>query len=273
MSDSELTKICMSIGYPIKSSKSPSLHTVGYKALGIEDRYVYLRAEVKPENLKMAVDGIRGLGIRGVSVTMPHKQEVMKYLDKIDDTAKKIGAVNTIVNESGKLIGYNTDWIGAVDALKQKTKIKGKKIAVIGAGGAARAIVFGIIKEGGRVKIFNRTKEKAEEIAKSFGCEFGNLDEISEIKDFDIIINSTSIGMGNPDESPVDKKLIGKNQIVFDVVYNPKETKLLRHAKEKGAEIIFGADMLLYQGAEQFKLYTGLDAPIEAMKKFMEIGK
>lgn len=270
MSDNLLTKICLSIGYPIKSSKSPSLHTVGYKALGIEDQFVYLRAEVKPENLKMAVEGIRGLGIRGVSVTMPHKQEIMKYLDNINENAKKIGAVNTIVNDDGILTGYNTDWIGAVNALKQKTEIKDKKVAVIGAGGAAKAIVFGILKEGGNVKIFNRTKEKAHEIAKAFGCEYAGLDKISEIKDFDIVINSTSAGMGNPGESPFDENLIQKNQIVLDAVYNPKETKLLKGAKEKGASIVYGTDMLLYQGVEQFKLYTGLEAPVHAMKDFME---
>lgn len=271
MSDNnELPKICMSIGFPIKSSKSPSLHTVGYKALGIEDKYVYLRAEVKPENLKMAVDGIRGLGIRGVSVTMPHKKEIMKYLDEIDETAEKIGAVNTVVNNAGILMGYNTDWVGAVNALKQITEIKGKKVAVIGAGGAAKAIVFGIIKEGGKVKIFNRTKDKAVEIAGTFECEFGSLSEISEIKDFNIVINSTSLGMGNPEESPVDKNLIGADQIVFDIVYSPRETKLLKDAKEKGAKVIYGTDMLLYQGVEQFKLYTGLEAPVEEMRSFME---
>lgn len=270
MSDNSLTKICLSIGYPIKSSKSPSLHTIGYKALGIEEKFVYLRAEVKPENLKMAVDGIRGLSMRGVSVTMPHKQEIMKYLDKIDETAEKIGAVNTVVNDDGVLTGFNTDWIGAINALKQKTEINDKKVAVIGAGGAAKAIVFGIIKKMGKVKIFNRTKEKAEEIAKEFGCEFGGLDEISEIKDFDIIVNSTSVGMGNAEESPVDKSLIHENQIVFDVVYNPKETKFLREAKEKGAIVVYGTDMLLYQGVEQFKLYTGLEAPIDEMRNFMD---
>lgn len=270
MSDNSLTQICLSIGYPIKNSKSPSLHTVGYKVLGIEDQYVYLRAQVKPENLKLAIDGIRGLGIRGVSVTMPHKQEVMKYLDKVDEIAEKIGAVNTIVNNEGVLTGYNTDWIGAVNALKQKTEINGKKVAIIGAGGAAKAIVFGVIKEGGKVKIFNRTKEKAQEIAEIFSCEFAGMEVISEIKDIDIIINSTSVGMGNTEESPINKELIQKKQVILDAVYSPKETKLLKDAKEKGATVVYGTDMLLYQGVEQFKMYTGLDAPVKEMKEFLE---
>lgn len=265
--NNNLTKICLSIGFPIKSSKSPSLHSIGYKALGIEDKFVYLRAEVKPEDLKMAVDGVRGLGIKGISVTMPHKQEVMKYLDKIEETAKKIGAVNTIVNNDGSLTGYNTDWVGAVNALKQKTEISDKKIALIGAGGAARAIVFGLTKKGAKVKIFNRTLGKAKKLAGEFGCGFGGIREIREVRDFDVIVNATSVGM-NENISPIDKKYLHKNQIVFDVVYSPKETKLLKDAKEKGARIVYGYEMLLYQGVEQFKLYTGLEAPVKEMEEF-----
>lgn len=268
MSDNLLTKICLSIGFPIKSSKSPSLHTVGYKALGIEDQFVYLRVEVKPENLKMAVEGIRGLGIRGVSVTMPYKQEIMKYLDNIDETAKKIGAVNTIVNEGGKLIGYNTDWIGAVVPLEKRTNLKGKKVAVIGAGGAAKAVVFGLTKRGARVKIFNRTIKKAKELAEEFNCEFSDLSNLEGVSRMDIIVNATSVGM-NEDKSPLEKKYLNKNQFFFDCVYSPVETKLLKDAKSKGAEIIYGIEMLLYQAVEQFKLYTGLDAPVEAMRKVL----
>ncbi|MBI4008971.1 shikimate dehydrogenase, partial [Candidatus Roizmanbacteria bacterium] len=150
-------KICLSIGYPIRTSQSPSIHNAGYKKLGIDSEFIYLSAEVKSEDLKMAIDGARILGIRGISVTMPHKQEVMKYLDKIDKEAKKIGAVNTIVNNDGTLIGFNTDSIGALEALEKKTNLKGKKVAVIGAGGAARAIIYGLKKKGSKVQIFNRS--------------------------------------------------------------------------------------------------------------------
>lgn len=262
-------QICMSIGYPIRSSKSPSLHTVAYKALKIEDQFVYIRAEVKPENLKMAMEGVRGFGIRGVSVTMPHKQEVMKYLDELDETAKVIGAVNTIVNKDGKLIGYNYDWVGAVKPLEKRTSLRGKKIAVLGAGGAARAVVFGLTKSGAKVKIFNRLIDKAKVLAKEFNAIVGDLSKIEEISEMDIIVNATSVGM-NEDKSPIDKSLIKKNQIVFDVVYSPLKTKLLKDAKSQGAEIIYGTEMLLYQAVEQFKLYTGLDAPIEEMRKVLE---
>lgn len=261
-------KICLSIGYPIKTSRSPSIHNAGYKKLRIADEFIYLRAEVKPDNLKMAIDGVRALGVRGVSVTMPHKQTVMKYLDKIEKNAKIIGAVNTIVNDCGKLTGYNTDWIGAVTALERKTKINNKKIAVIGAGGAARAIVYGLVKKGVKVKIFNRSISKARQLAKAFDCEYTNLDSLEQVSKMDILINATSVGM-NEDKTLIDKKYLNKNQIVLDVVYSPKETRLIKDAQEKGAQIVFGYEMLLYQGVTQFKLYTGYDAPIGTMRKVL----
>ncbi len=262
-------KICLSIGYPIKTSLSPVIHNAGYKKLGIDREFIFLSAEVKPKDLKMAIDGVRGLGIRGVSVTMPHKQEVMKYLDKIDKEAKIIGAINTIINENGKLIGFNTDYIGALAALEKKINLKGKKVAVIGAGGAARAIVYGLTKKGEIVKIFNRSLDKAKELAKEFGCEFVALNSLKQVLDMDIVINATSIGM-NEDKSPIDKKFLNKNQIVFDVVYYPKKTKLIKDATDKGAKVILGYEMLLYQAVAQFELYTKRKAPVEIMRKALE---
>lgn len=261
-------KICLSIGYPIKHSRSPSIHNAGLQKLGIDNQFTYLRAEVEPKNLKMAIDGVRGLGIRGVSVTMPHKQEVMKYLDKVEKEAKKIGAVNTIVNNNGRLIGYNTDWIGAMTALEKKTNIKGERVAVIGAGGAARAIIYGLKKKGAIVKIFNRSQGKVKKLAQEFGCEYGGLDTLEQVSKMDIIINATSVGM-NEAISPIDKKFLNEKQIVFDVVYSPKETRLIKDAKEKGAQVILGYEMLLYQGVEQFKLYTGFEAPVDAMRQVL----
>lgn len=262
-------KICLIIGYPIKTSRSPSIHNAGYKELGIDDQFIYLPAEVKPENLKMAIEGMRGLEIRGMSVTMPHKQTVMQYLDKIDKDAKAVGAVNTIVNNKGKLTGYNTDWIGALEALKEKINLKGKRVAVIGAGGAARAIVYGLIKKGSRVKLFNRSLNKAKGLAQEFGCEYGNLDSLEEIPKMDIVINATSVGM-NEDKSLIDKKFLNKNHIVLDAIYSPKETRLIKDARQKGAKVILGYEMLLYQGVAQFELYTGMKAPVDVMRKTLE---
>lgn len=262
-------KICLSIGYPIKTSRSPSIHNAGYKKLGIDNQYIYLRAEVKPQDLKMAMDGVRALGIRGVSVTMPHKQTVIRYLDKIDKDAKSIGAVNTIVNNNGVLTGYNTDVIGAMTALERKTNVKDKLVAVIGAGGAARAVVYGLVKKRARVKIFNRSQDKARQLAKDFGCQHGGFRSLEEMSKMDIIINATSVGM-NENRSLLEKKLINNKQIIFDIVYTPKETRLIKDAKTQGSRVIYGYEMLLYQGVAQFELYTGLAAPVEVMRKALE---
>ena len=259
-------KVCLIMGYPVKSSKSPAMHMAGYKALGIENEFIFLPAEVKPEGLEKAVNAARKLNIKGVSVTMPYKQAVIKYIDILDDDAEEIGAVNTIVNDEGELTGLNTDWIGAMTALEKKTNLNGKKVALIGAGGAARAIVFGLVKKDATVKIFNRSLEKAEELAKDFNVEAGSTEDVAEITEYDIIINASSVGM-NQDKSPIDKDLINKNQIVFDIVYTPKETRLIKDAKEKGAEVVYGYEMLLYQGIEQFKLFTKYEAPVREMEK------
>lgn len=260
--------ICMSIGYPVKTSKSPSIHNAGYKELGIDDEFIYVRREIKPDDLKKAMNGVRALDIRGVSVTMPHKQEIMKYLDKVDKEAEKIGAVNTVVNNNGILTGFNTDYIGAITALEKRTKLKGKKTAVIGAGGAARAIVYGLNKNAAMAKIFNRSWNCAQSLAREFGCEAGSLDDLDEVKEMDIIINATSVGM-NENRSPLKKSLLNNKHLVFDVVYSPRETRLIKDAKSVGAEIVYGYEMLLYQGAAQFKLYTGYEAPVKAMEEVL----
>lgn len=254
------------MGYPVKNSKSPAMHSAAYKSLGIEDQFIFLPSEVKPEKLEEAVNSARKLKIRGFSVTMPHKETIIKYIDTLDDAAEEIGAVNTVLNEEDELIGFNTDWLGFLQAVKKKTELTGKKTAVIGAGGAARAIVYALVSNGANVKIFNRSINKAEDLAKEFGTKFGGLEDLSEIENYDIIVNASSIGM-NEEISPVNKKLLNKNQIVFDIVYTPKETQLLKDAKDQGAEIIYGYEMLLYQGVEQFKMFTGFEAPVKDMEQ------
>lgn len=265
----QLDNLNVVIGDPVFYSLSPKLHFAGYKAKNIYKSNLLIPVRVKSENLEKFVDAVKTIGINGISVTVPHKENIMKYVDNIDETAMKIGAVNTIVNNQGVLSGFNTDWVGAIVALEKKTDLKGKKVAVLGAGGASRAIVYGLIKKKAKVKIFNRFVEKGEKLAKEFGCTFGEMGEIGEIRDFDVIVNATSVGM-NEDKSPLDKKFINKNHIILDAVYSPKETRLLKDAKEKGATIVYGYEMLLYQGVEQFKMYTGLDAPVDSMKKFLE---
>jgi len=262
------TKMCIIIGDPVEHTLSPKMHNAAYEALGIDDQFVYLAARVSVKNVKHVVKAVRVMGIRGLTCTVPHKLEVIKYLDKIDKIAQKIGAVNTIVNDNGILTGYNTDWLGAVIPLERLTSLKGKKVAVIGAGGAARAIAYGVAEKGAKLKIFNRTLAKAKILAKELNAQAGNLQQLEEVRYMDIIINATSLGMlPNEDKSAIPADFLRKGQIVFDAVYVPYETRFLKEAREKGAKIIHGIEMLLYQGITQFEYYTNHKAPEEVMRK------
>lgn len=257
------TTLCAVIGNPIEHSLSPQMHNAGYEALGLHFAYVAFRVE----KLKEAVEGVRALGIRGVSVTIPHKQEVMQYVDSVDPLAEKIGAVNTILNESGKLKGLNTDYTGAIRALEEKTTLQGKTVAVLGAGGAAKAIVYGLSEKGATVRVFNRNTEHGEKLAEATGTRFYDLEKTEEIHSCDIIIHATSVGMTpNTDQSLLSKEILKPSQIVMDIVYNPKETALLKNAKEAGCQIVYGYKMLLYQAVTQFELFTGVSAPVEIME-------
>ncbi len=264
------TTICMVIGDPVKHSVGPKMYNAVYEHLKMDDKFVYLAAEVKPAQVEQAIKGIRALGIRGVSVTIPHKQAVIPFLDVVDDTAKQIGAVNTIVNDNGILKGYNTDYLGVVTPLEQITTIEGKKVALIGAGGAARAVAYGIIQKGGLVTIFNRTLEHAQTLAQECGCAYRSMEELETVKEMDIIFNATSVGLHpNEGQSPLAKTLITKKHIVFDAVYNPYDTQLLQDAAAQGATVIHGLEMLLYQGVAQFEMYTGEKAPAELMREIL----
>lgn len=266
-----IQKICLVIGDPVNHSLSPLMHNAGYKALRIGDKFIYKKTRVKIEDLKKFINSIRSLQIRGVSLTMPHKLKVMQYLDYIDAIAAKIGAVNTIVNDDGVYKGYNTDWLGIITPLEKITNLYGKKVAILGAGGAAKAAVFGFTKMGARVTIFNRSLDKAKSLADEFLCDFAGFENLAEIKNMDIIFNATALGM-KPDvnKSPLPKHFIEKHHIIFDAIYSPYQTRLLKDAKEKGATIIHGIEMLLYQGTAQFELYTGCKAPEDAMRKAVE---
>lgn len=264
------TKICMVIGDPIKHSLSPQMHNGGYEKLGIDGEFIYVACRVKLDDIDNFVKGVRAMGIRGVSCTIPHKLKIMEYLDEIDQTAEKIRAVNTIVNKNGMLKGYNTDWLGVVTPLEKITSLRDKKIALFGAGGAARAVAYGVRQRGAKLVIYNRTNEKAEEIAKEFGGKACSPDSIGDVKDMDIIINATSVGLHpNEDKTPLAKELITNKHIVFDAIYVPYETRLLKEAKQQGARIIHGMEMLLQQGIAQFNLYTGYNAPEETMRNIL----
>jgi shikimate dehydrogenase len=259
-----LKKVCCLIGDPIEHSLSPLIHNAGYQALGMD--YVYLPFQVK--DIKGAIAGIKKLGIRGASVTMPHKARVIEYVDEIDRLAIETGAVNTIVNNDGVLTGYNTDYQGALQALEEATPLEGKKAILIGSGGAATAIALGLKRGGARLVILNRTEEKAKRLAEMLDAEdSGGLEKLNELSSADILINATPVGMwSQTDQSLIPQSLLHNKLIVFDTVYNPKETRLLSEAREKGCTIVYGYKMFLYQAALQFELFTGHEPPLAAME-------
>jgi shikimate dehydrogenase len=258
------TKICCLIGNPVEHSPSPLIHNVGYQALGVN--YIYVPFRVS--DIKQAIEGIRGLGIRGASITIPHKTGAIKYMDKIDPLAEEIGAINTIVNDGGVLTGYNTDGEGALKALEEATALKGKEAVLIGSGGAASAIAAGLKAKGVKLVVLNRTEEKARNLAKRVNAsEFGSLDKLSEISSADILINATSVGMQpKTDQSIIPKDLLHNQLTVFDIISNPKETRLLIEARERGCTVVYGYKMLLYQAVRQFELFTGHRAPLKTME-------
>jgi shikimate dehydrogenase len=286
MKISGTTKICGIIGDPVEHTLSPAMHNAAFKALRLD--FVYVAFKVEKEELSNAMSGVRSLGIHGLNVTMPHKNAIVNYLDELDSTAKFIGAVNTVVNANGRLMGFNTDGMGALKALKENGVIPtGKKLVLLGAGGAANAIAFQAAQEVEKLVILNRTAEKAERLAETLGKKFnkwvvGNSLSAShireELKDSDILINATSVGMHpNIEQSPVRLELLRPDLCVMDIVYNPLETKLAKDAKACGAKVINGVEMLIYQGAASFEIWTNNHAPIKTMKrailnKFSETG-
>ncbi|MBS7655017.1 shikimate dehydrogenase [Candidatus Bathyarchaeota archaeon] len=270
------TEVYGLIGYPVKHSISPQIHNSAFKTLKINA--VYLTFEVKKEFLKKALDGVKALGVKGVNVTIPYKIDVVKHLDELSQEATLIGAVNTILNTNGKLIGFNTDGIGVLKAFKAyKVELTGKKVVLLGAGGAAKAIGYAIADKVNSLIILNRTKRKALMLSKELKRKLkanalgGDLTLESLRKSLinaDIIVNATSIGMTpNFNQTPVPKELLKSNMVVLDVVYNPLETKLLQEAKEAGAKCINGVEMLVQQAAEAFKIWFKVDPPIDEMRK------
>jgi shikimate dehydrogenase len=261
------------IGDPIRHSKSPTMLNRAFRERGINGAYAAFH--VTGDRLGQAIEGVRGLGMRGLNVTIPHKIEVMAYLDEIHEGARAAGAVNTIVNDNGRLIGYNTDGIGYVRSLKEEVQpeLEGRKIIVLGAGGAARGILWALAQEKPEsILLANRTEEKAIELASSFAPELG----ISAIgwqelraacAEADVVINTTSVGMSpNVDASPIDASWLTSGSVASDLIYNPLKTAFLKQAEERGCRIHGGLGMFIYQGAYAFEYWTGESAPIDAMR-------
>jgi len=259
------TQIIGFFGSTYKTSKMYAMYNAAFKALGLN--YVYVPLVVK--DLAKAVEGIRHLGIKAIGVTIPYKVDVVPYLDTLDNDAKSIGAVNAIINSNGTLLGANTDGKGAVKALQEVTDITGKKVVLLGAGGSARAIAFAIAEKVKDLVIINRTENAAAALAKPVNCRHKTLDSLEqEIHDAHIVINATSVGMvPTAEESLIEKALLSSKLVIMDLVPNPKETKLLKDAKEKGCQIVYGDRMLLWQGVLKFTVYTGIEPPLEVMEK------
>ena len=251
------------VGNPVAHSLSPIMHNQAFAAIGYNG--VYLAFKVTDPGL--AINGIKALNVKGVSVTLPHKVAVMEYLDEVDETAARIGAVNTIVNNDGKLTGYNTDCQGAINALQTRTSVEGKSVAIIGAGGAARAIGFGLKSAAGRLTILNRTRTAGEHLAAELQADFLPLNNWQPDR-HEILINTTPVGMHpNTRATPIAKKDLSKEMVVMDIVYNPLKTRFLKEASARGCQTINGVDMFVFQGAYQFELWTGRKAPVDVMRQ------
>ena len=272
------TKTLGIFGYPISHTLSPAMHNAVIKALGLD--MVYLPFEVKPSNLKEAINGIKSLGIIGVNITIPHKESVIRFLDDISEEARLVGAVNTIVYKDRKLVGYNTDGSGYMASLKEELGFnpKSKRIIIIGAGGAARGILAALATQKPKsITVANRTLSRAVSLIKTFKGKFrdtrfeaidldNNMLKMS-FNSVDLLINTTSVGMKQSKALKIPLETLPKIAIVSDIIYNPLETLLLKKAKKLGLTTHGGLGMLVHQGARSFKLWTGMDAPMNVMRK------
>jgi shikimate dehydrogenase len=266
-------KICGILGNPLEHTLSPHMHNAAFLELGLD--YKFHTFEIQEDEITSTLKTLKKKKFRGLSVTHPFKVKIMEHLDQIEDMASDIGAVNTVVNDKGKLKGYNTDSPAAMEALRRNNieLEHGMEILILGAGGAARSIALPLARMGKDIIIANRSFEKAMELAMKFKSQgtikVNILDDVDEIiEDIDMLINCTPVGMkGGPQGSPFSLELLRKDMIVFDMVYSPKNTELISVAQQNGAKVIFGYEMFLYQGIMAFEKWTCVKAPVDIMKK------
>ena len=266
------------IGDPVDHTLSPAIQNVAFRSRQIDA--IYVPFHVKPQNLRIAVSGLRALHVRGFNVTVPHKVKVLSYLDRTDAAVSAIGAANTVINQNGRLCGYNTDGIGAFNALTEAgAQPNGKSILIFGAGGASRAVAYTLAQTASSIRLVNRTPAKARQLAnrlrKKFHTDIASTTLSSNllrdlVEQSDIIVNASSMGMNRNSNLPVQAKWLHSGQWVFDLVYKPPQTRLLDLAASAGANRITGLDMLVNQGACSFKLWTGMEAPRVGMRHAVE---
>jgi len=259
------------IGDPIDHSMSPNIHNAAFKELNMEATYIAYR--IPKGELEEGIQSLKKISISGFNVTIPHKVEVMKYLDKTDESCSVIGAANTVTNYGGVLKGYNTDMDGFLDPIRKRgVKIQDEGVLLLGAGGAARAIVAGFAKEHAKkVTIANRTLQKARELARfsqkiGLDAEAAAVEDMPDLSDYRFVVNATSVGLKD-EPSPINADGISEDSVVYDIVYTPMNTDLIKRSKERGAAIIFGYEMLLGQAAKAFEIWHGREAPYSAMKR------
>jgi len=270
------TRVLGVVGHPVEHTSSPAMHNAAIQALGLD--YVYVAFHVRPEGLGQALAGMRGLELHGLNVTVPHKLAVMEWLDEISEEACTIGAVNTVVRHEGRLTGHNTDAYGALAALRQDGGLDRlpARVALLGAGGAARAILYGLLgrPEVEEVLLLNRTVDRAEQLANDLDPQAAKVrvgrlgpDSGGRVREAGLLVNATSVGMHpREDESPLaDPGCLRPGMVVLDIVYNPLRTRLLAQAEAAGARAVPGLGMLAHQGARSFALWTGVEPPVAVM--------
>ena len=270
------TQILGVFGHPVSHSLSPVMHNAAIRALDLD--YVYVPFHVPPSDLGKAVEGIRALGIAGVNVTIPHKERIIEYLDEVSENAMRIGSVNTVANRDGRLIGDSTDGPGFLRPAEEAWGTIGGRALILGAGGSAKAVAFTLAQNGCEVVIANRTHERAEELAEGLRAVFGsNISKAIELRGeviaeeiggIDLLVNTTSVGMSpNTDGIPLPPQLLHAGLKVYDLVYNPLKTRLIKEAESRGAKTMTGIKMLVYQGALSFEMWTGQRPPIDVMER------
>ncbi|HMK44563.1 MAG TPA: shikimate dehydrogenase [Dissulfurispiraceae bacterium] len=266
------TRIAALFGHPVAHSKSPRMHNAAFREFGMDCRYVAF--DVDPGQLAAAVAAVRALGLLGVNLTIPHKEAVLSMLDEVDAEVQFIGAVNTIVNRQGRLIGYNTDGRGFMRSLKEAgVDVAGKRVLILGAGGAARAVAAYIVREAASVVVANRTRGRAGQLVGDLNqirsivttAELSEAGQEAFLKDIHLVINATSLGLKESDPLPLDVDALTADQVVCDLIYHP--TAFLQKAAARGARVLDGSGMLLWQGVLAFELWTGRDAPVNVMRR------
>lgn len=274
------TKLCCLIGNPVIQSISPEIHNASFKDKRMN--YVYLSFRVVKDDLKSAITGLRTLGVRGINVTIPHKESVIEFLDSVDKSASDIGAVNTIINENRKLLGVNTDIDGFIEPFRErKIELRKRRALIIGSGGSARACISGLVNEGCKdILILTRNETRGNKMVAHLKKNLEFRGEIlilndenlgKTLNDIDIIVNTTPIGMyPNVEESPIPLRLLKKNHVICDIVYKPLRTRLIEYGEKSGCVTIPGYEMLIGQAAKSFKLWTGEEAPRKIMMKVAE---